>query len=52
MSGILIDVNTRTGSAERDLAGVDKSLRNIEKSTEATSRALSGMVSSLGGIIA
>jgi tape measure domain-containing protein len=52
MSGILIDVNARTTSAEHDLANVNQSLKNIEKSTKQTSEALGGMMKTIAGLAA
>ena len=52
MSGILIDVEARTAKAEQNLADINRSLLNIEKSTVKSSEALKGMFRQLGGLAA
>jgi tape measure domain-containing protein len=41
MSGIRIDVDAKTSQSEKDLKRINESLRNIEKTTNSASRALS-----------
>jgi len=52
MSGILIDVEARTAKAEQNLADINRSLLNIEKSTVKSSEALKNMFRQLGGLAA
>jgi tape measure domain-containing protein len=47
MSGVRIDVEARTSKAEQDLANINQSLRNIEKTTASTGASLKNMFSSL-----
>lgn len=47
MSGIQIDVQARSGNAERELANINQSLRNIEKTTAKTSDSLKNMFKGL-----
>jgi tape measure domain-containing protein len=52
MSGILLDVQTRTSQAEKDLANINRSLKNIDKSTTDVSSSLKEMFLTLGGTAA
>lgn len=47
MSGIQIDVQARASAAERELANINQSLRNIEKTTAKTSDSLKNMFKGL-----
>lgn len=51
MSGILIDVNARTSKSEQDLARINESLRNIERSTNSASKTLSRTFIGLGSAV-
>lgn len=48
MSGIQIDVQTKTSKSEQDLERINKSLSNIQHTTSKTSEALIGMFKGLG----
>ena len=50
MSGVRIDVDARTSKAEQDLAAINQSLRNIEKTTNQTGASLKNMFASLGAL--
>lgn len=50
MSGVRIDVEARTSKAEQDLASINASLRNIEKTTAQTGASLKNLFSSLGAL--
>jgi len=50
MSGVRIDVEARTSKAEQDLAAINASLRNIEKTTNQTGASLKNMFASLGAL--
>lgn len=48
--GIQIDVQARTSKAEQELAAINNSLRNIEKTTNKTSESIKNMVKGLASI--
>lgn len=50
MTGIVIDVQSRSDKAQRDLSAINDSLRNIEKSTTQVTRGFSQMVKGLGAL--
>lgn len=52
MTGIVIDVQSRSDKAQRDLSAINDSLRNIEKSTTQVTRGFSQMVKGLGALAA
>lgn len=52
MTGIVIDVQSRSDKAQRDLTAINESLKNIEKSTTQVTRGFSQLVKGLGALAA
>lgn len=52
MSGVIIDVKTKSEEARRDLDHINDSLRNIDETTKKTAASLTNMVKGLGAVIA
>jgi tape measure domain-containing protein len=51
MSGVILDVQTKSDKAQADLAAINNSLLNIQKTTDNAANSLSNMVKNLGAVI-